>query len=243
MKKVIVFILCCIIIVLGIARFVIAIYSDEPKLIDPIFTINDFLEYLDTHDTSLSRSDFDYIEDNVIEGFILYYTLTLRRIRSIPCLREEFDYYIERLSNNENDVLITPYRVRELVVAESTRSEYLDFIQRFFEEIDIDAEFTQRSFRGVRSYEYSLSRENRITFNFSQTSNIRNLKISRNDYFRTGSHYKIEISDTSFMTIVHVDIYLSRNGKYLMYLDGTGSVFSSFDEVLNIIRIFTTMED
>jgi len=209
---------------------------------EPNFTREELFEYLETHETTLKASDLADIDYNAIEGFITYYSLSTERTVVLGDLRMYFENYMERLENNEHDILISPYLVRELRSERSTRAEYLGFIERFFHEIGIEAEFMRVQRNGIRVYEYRTS-GGFVSFNFCQTSNTQRLKLSSGITSTYGYDYTIEIADTSFMHVNSVNFFYSKSGKYMMYIDGVGDVFNSFDEFLNVIRTFTTMDD
>ena len=216
---------------------------DRPGFTEPNFTVEEFLAYIETHETTLTASDLADIDESIIEGFILYYSLSSERTVTLLYLKRNFDNYLLKVEENHYDVLIAPYLVREVKNVASTEEEYLDFIQRFFEEIGIEAHFLNVQRNGVRVYEY-LSMDNirmQLLFNFCQTNNTRRLRLRRSQSYSYSNHYYIEVNAGGLMTF-GTTFYYSRSGKYLLYLDGNYQ-FESTEELLNIVRIFTTLED
>jgi len=218
--------------------------AQRPGFTEPNFTVEELYAYIENHDTTLRASDLDDVDDSIIEGFIMYYSLSTQRTQRIYDLWSAFKRYMEKVEGNHYDVLINPYLVRELKSVASTEEEYLDFIQRFFEELGIEAHFKDVLRNGVRVYEYRHEDDirNQVLFNFCQTSNTRRLRIKRSETYSFSNHYYIEVHAGSFMTSFGTNFYYSRSGKYLLYLDGNYA-FDTLEEYLNVIRIFTTLDD
>jgi len=236
-----VFINSCGIIGIGLIRRGYLVDDRNGSWSELNFTLEEFISFTGTDYTSLEPIYLADIDDEIIEGFIEYYSLSTARPWRLNNLRNDLDDYIERFNNNDPSILQSPYMVRELKNANSTEEEYLAFIRRFFSEIGIEAEFINQHWDGTREYEYKQEQRVKMQFNFIQTNNAWNLKIYGPSVIN--NYYTIEISTGGFMTITNVPFYLSKSGKYLLYFGSYGDGLESDEKFLEVLRTFTTMDD
>ena len=171
MKRALISVMLIIIIVFIIIGCGKGSVVEHSGFTEPNFTVEEFLAYIETHETSLKESDLVDVDDSIIEGFINYYSLSIERTWVLRDLKATFDDYIEKVINNDHHILLSVYRVRELMNVDSTKEEYLDFIQKFFNAIEVEATFQKVQNDGVRTYEYSPSHGTLILFNFCQSNN------------------------------------------------------------------------
>jgi hypothetical protein len=248
MKKVKACIILIIIATLGIANCGrIEEWQREQQFKEPNFTKEELLEYIETHETTLSPSDFADVDDDIIEGFITYHSLSIQREWVLSDLKRHYDNYLERLDNDNFYVIMSPYYVRKLRNEESTEEEYHDFIQRFFKEIEIEAEFLREQNDGIRVYAYRPAYGEFVLFNFCQTNNTRKLVLHRARSPSHSHHYKIEIGGGGCSEVYSQPFYYSKNGKYLAFFEGNRAGFDSLYEItesfINLVRIFSELDD
>jgi hypothetical protein len=218
---------------------------------EPLLSKEEFLKLIEEYDVGVTARDFDEVD---IDDFVLKYEITqqlfdeLNSGSSSLTFGRLLEWYVRDLPRWEREKALAPFLVRELQYVKSTEEEYLDFIDRYFEALGMDGRFYRQENNGILVYAVKQGEATRL-FNFCQTSESRQLKLSRGEKDRE-DHYVIYIPTSQFLVGFYDDFYYSQNAKYLMYLSGFDFSYNEDDseddifyERLHLIQTFTELDD
>ena len=210
----------------------------EEQMEEKLLTKEEFIQLIKENDVDVTVQSFDGVD---MDEFIAYYYISKEVFDEFISggfnLRRNLEGYIENAPLREEKKRMDPYLVRELKYIESTDNEYKEFIDKYFEALQVNAEKYKEE-NGVEIYELNIEGNGTTYFRFCRTSKSKKLELSKGEKDDEENYMIIQYSgDMNY----YLDIYYSKSGKYLMYFDGNAGY--SFEERLNIIRTFCELED
>ena len=203
-----------------------------------LLTKEEFIQLIKENNVGVTIIDFEGVS---IDDFILYYRITKEVSEQFVSGEFTLSQIVQSFKKNapriKQEMQRAPYLVRELVYVESTDEEYLAFIDRYFDALQLEAEFIQKHENGVLMYRVYEDR-GFTNFEFCQTAKSRDLPLSKGVNDRE-ENYKIELQAGDMSH--YLNIYYSKSGKYLMYADGRSDY--SYEEWLNLYKTFCELDD
>ena len=214
--------------------------QDNELIEEQLLTKEEFIQLIQEYDVGVTIQDFNKVN---LDEFIAHYYISKevfnKFISGNYSLSRNLERYIENAPRRDREALLYSYLVQELEYVNSTDEKYLDFISRYFNAIGQDANQIRTEDNGVLVYGYEIEGSGYFLYGFCQTSKSKKLPISTGEKDKDKNYtIKLYSGDESYYT----NIYYSKSGKYLMYLDGNGK-FESYEAALDVIRTFCEMED
>ena len=211
---------------------------EENTMEEILLTKDEFIRLIEEYDVGVTIKDFEGVD---VEEFIAYYFITKGVfddfISGNAGLKQTLEDYINNTQRREEDKQKIPYLVRKLEYIDSTDEEYNQFIERYFEMLQMDAQFKGTDVSVIDVYKVAYNDEyQEIDFSFCQTSKSKELPI----LLVNNKNYMIDVF-TGAETTYFADIFYSKSAKYLMYLGGNAKY--DFDEYINIVKTFCEMDD
>ena len=205
---------------------------------EKLLTKEEFKQLIQEYDLGVTVKSFDRVN---LDEFIAHYYISKevfdKYIYGNYSLSRTLERYIENAPLREEKKRMDPYLVRELKYIESTDNEYKEFIDKYFEALQVNAEKYKEE-NGVEIYELNIEGNGTTYFRFCQTSKSKKLELSKGE---KDDEENYMIKQYSGDMNYYLDIYYSKSGKYLMYFDGNARY--NFEERLYLIQTFCELED